>query len=254
MPNHVYKLHKTLYGLKQAPRAWYDRLSNFLVSKNYSRGKVDQTLFTKKVRNHIIVVQVYVDDIIFGSTNPSLCEEFSKHMHSEFEMSLMGELQFFLGLQVKQHKDGFFINQEKYVKELLKRFQFEQAKPASTPMSTSIKLENDEKGKPVDAKHFRGMIGSLLYLTTSRPDIQFSVCLCARYQSSPKESHLIAVKRIFRYLSGTCNLGFWYPAGSSFDLISYSDTDYAGCELDKKSTSGYCQFLGNCMITWASKK
>jgi len=103
MPNHVYKLHKALYGLKQAPRAWYDRLSNFLVSKNYSRGKVDQTLFTKKVRNHIIVVQVYVDDIIFGSTNPSLCEEFSKHMHSEFEMSLMGELQFFLGLQIKQH-------------------------------------------------------------------------------------------------------------------------------------------------------
>jgi len=121
-------------------------------------------------------------------------------------------------------------------------------------MSTSIKLESDEKGKPVDAKHFRGMIGSLLYLTTSRPDIQFSVCLCARYQSSPKESHLIAVKRIFRYLSGTHEMGIWYPAGSSFNLISYSDADYAGCKIDRKSTSGYFQMLGGCMVSWASKK
>ena len=128
-------------------------------------------------------------------------------MYSEFEMSLMGELQFFLGLQVKKMEDDFFINQEKCVKELLKRFQFETAKPASTPMSTSIKLESDEKGKPVDAKQFRGMIDSLLYLTASRPDIQFSVCLCARYQSSPKESHLVVVKRVFRYLSGTYDLG-----------------------------------------------
>ena len=121
-------------------------------------------------------------------------------------------------------------------------------------MSTSVELENDEKGKMVDAKQFRGMIGSLLYLTASRPDIQFSVYLCAIFQSRPKESHLLAVKRIFRYLCGTCDLGLWYPVGCHANLISYSDADYAGCKLDRKSTSGYCQFLGNCMITWASKK
>ena len=146
-----------------------------------------------------MLVQIYVDDIVFDSTNPSLCEEFSKCLHNEFEMSMMGELNFFLGLQIKQLKDGIFINQEKYTKDLLKRFKFNEGKIAKTPMSTSTKLDNDEKGKWVDIKSYLGMIGSLLYLTTSRPDIMFSVCLCARFQSCPKESHLHAVKRIFGF-------------------------------------------------------
>ena len=160
-------------------------------------GKFDTTLFIKIKEKYMLLVQIYVDYIIFGSTNPSLWEEFSKCM-----MNMMGELSFFLGLQIKQLKDGIFLNQEKYTKDLLRRFKFNEGKIAKTPLSTSTKLDKDEKGKCVDIKSYRGMIGSLLYLTASRPDIMFSVCLCARFQSCPKESHLHAVKRIFKYLLG----------------------------------------------------
>ena len=253
-PNHVYKLKKALYGLKQAPRAWYDRLSTFLISNGFSMGKADNTLFIKRKSKDIIIVQIYVDDIIFGATNDVLCEEFSKCMHSEFEMSMMGELNFFLGLQIKQQKNGIFISQSKYIKDLLQKFDLANAKSMKTPMSTSIKMDKDESGKDVDITKYRGMIGSLLYLTASRPDILFSVGLCARYQSCPKESHLSAVKRIFRYLIGTMNLGLWYPKNSNFEIISYSDADFAGCKSDRKSTSGTCHFLGNSLVSWFSKK
>jgi len=169
-------------------------------------------------------------------------------------MSMMGELTFFLGLQIKQMKDGIFINQSKYIKDMLKKFKMEDMKSIGTPMSSTIKLEKDEKGKEVDKKIYRGMIGSLLYLTASRPDTHFSVCLCARFQSCPKESHFVAVKRIFKYLIGTHNIGLWYPKCESFDLIGYSDSDFAGSRLDRKSTSGTCQFLGHALVSWHSKK
>ncbi|GMI84085.1 hypothetical protein HRI_002077800 [Hibiscus trionum] len=253
-PNHVFKLTKALYGLKQAPRAWYERLSNFLIEKGFEKGKVDTTLFIKRYNNDILVVQIYVDDIIFGSTNECYCKEFSKLMQGEFEMSMMGELSFFLGLQIKQRKDGTFINQAKYVNDMLKKFGLENAKPQATPMSSSIKLDKDEGGKCVDSKLYRSMIGSLLYLTASRPDIMFSVCLCARFQASPRESHLVAIKRIFRYLRDTPTLGLWYPKDSSFSLHAFSDADYGGCKIDRKSTSGTCQFLGSMLVSWFSKK
>ena len=252
--NHVFKLSKALYGLKQAPRAWYDRLSSFLVEKGFSKGKVDKTLFIKKQKHDILIVQIYVDDIIFGSTNEDMCKNFSKLMSTEFEMSMMGELSYFLGLQIKQTKDGIFINQAKYTKNLIKKYSLENTRCFSTPMASSLKLDSDEKGKSVDQKLYRGMIGSLLYLTASRPDIMFSVCLCARFQSNPKESHLSAVKRIFRYLNGTTDLGLWYPRGVSINLVGYTDADFAGCKIDRKSTSGTCQFLGNALISWSSRK
>jgi len=253
-PTYVYKLKKALYGLKQAPRAWYERLSKFLMNHGFERGKVDTTLFIKNAKDDIILIQIYVDDIIFGATNDHLCKEFASIMQNEFEMSMMGELNFFLGLQIKQLKEGTFINQSKYCKELLKRFEMINAKEMATPMSTSCYLDKDEKGKPVELSKYRGMIGSLLYLTASRPDIMFSVCMCARYQACPKESHLIAVKRIMRYLIGTQNLGLWYPKGSTCNLIGYSDSDFAGCKLDRKSTSGTCHILGNALVSWHSKK
>ncbi|KAL6318562.1 hypothetical protein AAG906_000640 [Vitis piasezkii] len=202
----------------------------------------------------MLLVQIYVDDIIFGATNDSLCEDFSKCMHSEFEMSMMGELNFFLGLQIKQLKEGTFINQAKYIKDLLKRFNMEETKVMKTPMSLSIKLDMDEKGKSIDSTMYRGMIGSLLYLTASRPDIMYSVCLCARFQSCPKESHLSVVKRILRYLKGTMNIGLWYPKGDNFELIGFSDADFVGCRVERKSTSGTCHFLGHSLVSWHSKK
>ena len=185
-PNHVFKLKKALYGLKQAPRAWYERLSKFLISSGFKMDKIDTTLFIKLRENDILIVQIYVDDIIFGATNVSLCEEFAKSMHSEFEMSMMGELNFFLGLQIKQLKEETFINQAKYIRYLLKKFNLEEVKAKNTPMGSSIKLDMDKKGKSVDQTKYRGMIGSLLYLTASRLDIMYSVCLCARFQASPK--------------------------------------------------------------------
>ncbi|GJU90762.1 putative ribonuclease H-like domain-containing protein [Tanacetum coccineum] len=211
-PKKVYKVVKALYGLHQAHRAWYATLSTFLLKSGYRRGTIDKNLFIKKDKNDIILVQVYVDVIIFGSTKKSWCNEFEALMKNRFQMSSMGELTFFLGLQVKQKEDGIFISQDKSI------------------------------------------IGSLMYLTASRPDIMFVVCACSRFQVTLKTSHLNAVKRIFRCLKGKPKLGLSYPRVSSFDLKAYSDSDYARANLDKKSTIGGCQFLGKRLISWQCKK
>ncbi|GKA65241.1 putative ribonuclease H-like domain-containing protein [Tanacetum coccineum] len=218
------------------------------------RGKIDKTLFIRRDKGDILLVQVYVDDIIFGSTKKSLCTKFEKMMHKKFQMSSMGELTFFLGLQVKQKEDGIFISQDKYVIEILKKFGFTDVKTASTPMETQKPLLKDEDGEEVDVYLYRSMIGSLMYLTSSRPDIMFVVCACARFQVNPKVSHLHAVKIIFRYLKGQPKLVLWYPKYSPFDLVAYTDSDYDGESLDRKSTTGGCQFLRCRLISWQCKK
>jgi hypothetical protein len=164
-------------------------------------------------------------------------------MSKEFEMSMIGELSFFLGLQIKQLKEGTFVCQSKYVKDILKKFGMEDAKPIKTPMATNGHLDLDEGGKLVHIKLYRSMIGSLLYLTASRPDIMFSVCMCARFQAAPKECHLIVVKRIMRYLKYSPNIGHWYPKGAQFELVGYSDSDYVGCEVDKNVLPMVVNFL-----------
>jgi hypothetical protein len=237
-PNHVYKLSKALYGLKQAPRAWYECLRDFLITNGFNVGKADPTLFTKTIAKVLFIFQIYVDDIIFGSTNKSSYEEFSRIMIQKFEMSMMGELKYFLGFQIKQLQEGTFINQTKYIQDILKKFGMKNDKPIKTPMVTNGHLDLDTGGKSVDQKVYRSMIGSLLYLCASRPDIMLSVCMCARFQANPKEVHLRAVKRIMRYLVYTPKFGLWYPRGSTFGLIGYSDADYAGCKIDRKSTLG----------------
>lgn len=211
-PHRVYKLQKALYGLKQAPGAWYGRLRDFLLGKGFVMGLVDKTLFLLKHGDDILIVQIYVDDIIFGGSSHALVAKFAEDMSREFEMSMMGELQFFLGLQIKQHKDGTFVHQGKYTKDILKKFDMSDSKPMTTPMSTTTALDADEDGEPVDQKEYWSMIGSLLYLMATRLDIQFSVCLCARFQASLRTSHRQAVKRIFRYLNYAPELGLWYSA------------------------------------------
>ncbi|KAJ9537137.1 hypothetical protein OSB04_029870 [Centaurea solstitialis] len=250
----VYRLNKALYGLHQAPRAWYDTLSTYLLENGFSRGVIDKTLFIKREKQDILLVQIYVDDILFGSTKSSLCKDFETLMHKRFKMSAMGELTFFLGLQVEQKKDGIFIHQTKYVHDILAKFGFRDVKPVSTPMEARKQIATDVAGKEVDVHQYRSMIGSLMYLTASRPDIMFAVCVCARFQVQPKESHLQAVKRIFRYLKGQPCLGLWYPNDSSFDLLAYTDSDYGGANMDRKSTSGGCQFLGTRLVSWQCKK
>ncbi|KAJ9544400.1 hypothetical protein OSB04_024107 [Centaurea solstitialis] len=253
-PDYVYVLDKALYGLKQAPRAWYEELSKHLLSKGFKKGSVDSTLFLMKEGEHIVVIQIYVDDIIFGSTSRELCKKFETVMTEEFKMSMMGEINFFLGLQVRQFSDGIFINQSKYIFDLLKKYDMSGCHSIGTPMATGNSIGPDHEGKDVDLRTYRSMVGSLMYLTASRPDIMFATCVCARYQAKPKESHLAAVKRIFRYLKGTPYYGIWYPKGLGFELQAYTDADYGGCNMDRKSTSGHLQFLGNKLVSWASKK
>jgi hypothetical protein len=253
-PNHVYKISKALYGLKQAPRAWYECPRDFLITNGFKVRKVDPTLFTKTVAKDLFICQIYVDDIIFVSTNKSTCEEFSRIMIQKFEMSMMGELKYFVGFQIKQLQEGTFISQTKYIQDIFKKFGMKNDKPIKTPMGTNGHLDLDTGGKSMDQKVYRSMIGSLLYLCASRPDIMLSVCMCARFQANPKEVHLRAVKRIMRYLVYTPKFGLWYPKRSTFDLVGYSDADYAGCKIDRKSTSGTCQFLGRSLGSWASKK
>ena len=202
----------------------------------------------------MLIVQICVDDIIFGATNVSLCEEFAKSMHSEFEMSMIGELNFFLSLQIKQLNEGTFINQAKDIRDFFKKYNLEEVKTKSTLMGLSIKLDMDEKAKPVDQTKYRGLIGYLLYVTASRLDIMYSVCLCARFQGCPKESYLNAVKRIFRYLKCTIDISLWYPKCDNFESICYLGADFGGCKIDGKNTSGTCHFLGLSLVSWHIKK
>ncbi|GJW15659.1 putative ribonuclease H-like domain-containing protein [Tanacetum coccineum] len=252
--NKVTELSRHFMAMHQAPRAWYERLSTFLLKHGYRRGAIDKTLFIKKDRRDIMLVQVYVDDIIFGSTKSSMVKDFEDLMQKEFKMSSMGELTFFLGLQVKQSNGGIFLSQDKYVKDILNKFDFRTIKPASTPIEAHKSLGKDEEGEDVDVHLYRSMIGCLMYLTASRPDIMFAVCLCARFQVTPKVSHLHAVKRIFRYLKHQPNLGLWYPKDSPFHLEAFSDSDYAGDNHDRRSTSGGCQYLGRRLVSWQCKK
>nr|GEW52960.1 retrovirus-related Pol polyprotein from transposon TNT 1-94 [Tanacetum cinerariifolium] len=226
-PDKVYRLKKALYGLKQAPRAWYDELSTFLVSKGFSKGSIDPTLFTTKHKGDILLMQIYIDDIIFGSTNPKLSKQFEKLMHNKFEMSMMGELKFFLGIQINQSLRGIFINQAKYAQEILIKHGMTSCDSVGTPMVTKH-LDDDLSGTPVDQTKYHSMVGALMYLTTSRPDIVHATCYCAHYQ----------------YLKDT-----------SFDLTAFSYSDHAGCLNSRKSTSGGIQFLGgDKLVSWSSKK
>nr|GEV37402.1 hypothetical protein [Tanacetum cinerariifolium] len=204
-PAKVYKVEKAMYGLHQAPRAWYGTLSKYLLTNGFQRGTIDQTLFIRRQRGNFILVQVYVDDIIFGSSNPQLCREFEALIHEKFQMSAIGELNFFLGLQAPQKEDVIFLSQDKYGK--------------------------DGTGKDVDLHLYRSMIGSLMYLTTSRPDIMFAICACARHQVTPKECHLHAVKRIFRYLKGHPKLGLrklisWQCKKQTIMATSTTEAEY----------------------------
>nr|GEX26946.1 retrovirus-related Pol polyprotein from transposon TNT 1-94 [Tanacetum cinerariifolium] len=253
-PDKVYRLKKALYGLKQAPRAWYDELSNFLVSKGFYKGSIDLTLFITKHKGDIFLVQIYVDDIIFGSTNPNLSKRFKKLMHSKFKMSMIRELKFFLGIQINQSPRGIFINQAKYAREILIKHGMTSCNSVGTPMATKH-LDADLSGTPVYQTKYHSMVEALMKLTASRPDIMHATCYYARYQAKPTEKHLTTVKRIFWYLKDTIHMGLWYLKDTGFELTAFSDSDHVGCLDSRKSTSGGIQFLGgDKLVSWSSKK
>jgi hypothetical protein len=251
---YVYRLKKALYGLKQAPRAWYSRLDNYLRHQGFRKGNIDSNLYIKEENDSLIIVEIYVDDIIFGSDDDRLNKQFAKSMHKEFEMSMLGEMKFFLGLQITQSDKGISISQTKYINEMLKKFQMEDSKPVGTPMVTGCKLSKFDDTEDIDQIMYISMIGSFLYATATRPDIMHAVCQVDRFKASPKTSHLLAVKRIFRYLKGTTEYGLWYPTGNQLYLYAFTDVDWAGCVDVRKSTSGATFFLGGCLVSWSSKK
>nr|GEW83879.1 hypothetical protein [Tanacetum cinerariifolium] len=215
-PRHLYKLKKALYGLKQAPRAWYDELSTFLLQNHFFKGTIDPTLFIRRFHDDILVPLENVDD---------------------------GGNDVFLGLQVNQSPCGIFINQSKYVLEILNKYGMESCDPVGTPMEIKDKLDLDQNGTPVDATKYRSMIGALMYLTSNRPDIVHDTCLCARYQAKPTKKHIKEVKRILLYLRGIVNTGLWYTKDFGFELTEFSDANYAGCKDTFKSTFGGARFL-----------
>ncbi|GJX78613.1 retrovirus-related pol polyprotein from transposon TNT 1-94 [Tanacetum coccineum] len=209
-----------------------------------------------KVEDQIILLHVYhlKRASLWAKADHNACHIFSKEMNSKFQMSMMGQMSFFLGLQVSQSPRGIFINQAKYALETLKKYGMDLSDPVDTPMVDRLKLDEDLMGIPVDQTRFRGMVGSLMYLTASRPDLVFAVCMCARYQAKPTKKHFEAIKRVFRYLKGTINMGLWYPKDNAMSLTAYADADHAGCQDSRRSTSGSAQFLGDRLVSWSSKK
>jgi hypothetical protein len=194
-----------------------------LHQQGFQKGMNDRNLYIKAEGNDLLIIVVYVDDIIFGSNIELMSKKFAAAMQQEFEMSMLGELSFFLGLQIHQSERGIFISQSKYLKEILKKFGMENCAPVSTPMTTSCKLNKDDDAPEINQTMYRSMIGSLLYLTTSRPDIMQVVGLVGRFQSNPKETHVLVVKIIFRYLQGTVDYGLWYPKDTNLILRAYTD-------------------------------
>nr|GEZ73452.1 hypothetical protein [Tanacetum cinerariifolium] len=231
-PDKVYKVFKALSGLHQAPRAWYETLTNYLLENGFQRGKIDQTLFIKKQKRDILLVQIYVDNIIFGATNKDLCKSFEKLMKDKFQMSSMRELTFFLGLQVKQKKDGIFISQDKYVAEILRKFGLTKGKPASTPIDTEKPLLKDPDGEDVDVHIYRSMIGSLMYLTSSRPDIMFACKKQIVVATLSTEAKYVAA-------ASCCAQVLWVQ----LQLLDYGE-----------STTKGCQFFRCRLISWQCKK
>ncbi|KAL0537088.1 hypothetical protein IC582_026058 [Cucumis melo] len=251
----VLKLKKALYGLKQAPRMWNSRINKYFLDNGYLRCPYEHSLYIK-VNGHgdILVVCLYVDDLIFTGNCASMFEDLKNAMTQEFEMTDIGLMSYYLGIEVKQSEEGIFISQERYTREILEKFNMMNSKPVATPIETGTKLSKHEEGDDVDPSYFKSLVGSLRYLTCTRPDILFSVGLVSRFMESPTTTHLKVAKRILRYLRGTLDYGLFYSSSKEFKLEGYCDSDWAGDTNDRKSTSGYVFFIGNTAFTWSSKK
>lgn len=249
----VLRLHKALYGLKQAPRAWYSRIDEFFLKENFSRSDNDHALYTKEVHGKLLVVCIYVDDLIVTGDDENMVEEFKTVMKREFEMSDLGLLNYFLGMEIVQNQEGIFLSQECYAKRLLEKFNMEDCKIMTTPLVPQRKHQDEEEEEEyVDVKGYRSLIGGLLYLTATRPDLMFSASYLSRYLKEPMSKHLKEAKRVLRYIKGTVGLGMKFTAVQETILIGYSDSD--GCREDLKSTTGYCFSIGSAIFSWKTTK
>ncbi|GAB2289900.1 hypothetical protein Dimus_038074 [Dionaea muscipula] len=266
--NKVLKLHKALYGLKQAPRTWNITLDAFLQRLNFVRCPHEYALYVRKSNGNLLIVCVYVDDLIITGSSVVLIEEFKSKLIHEFDMTDLGLLNYYLGIQVVQSSTGIFISQQSYIKKLLELYGMEHCKAVSTRMAVGTKLSRVGNGEFVDSSVYRSMVGSLRYVTCTRPDVLYSVGVVCRFMEKPREDHLAAFKRIFRYLKGTLNYGLWYsssstssavssssptPVATETTLIGYSDSDWGGDADCKRSTTGFLFCYGGIAFTWVSK-
>lgn len=250
----VYLLRKALYGLKQAPRAWYSRIDDYLFSLGFEKSLSELTLYVKHDDADILVISLYVDDLLVTGSNLDWVNQFKLEMKKVFEMTDLGLMTYFLGMEIKQSHDEVFICQKKYAKEILKKFQMEDCKEMSTPMNQKEKLVKEDGAAKVDEAEFRSLIGCLMYLTATRPDILNAVSILSRFMHCPNETHMRAAKRVIRYIKGTWNYGVKFLKHREFKLTGFSDSDWGGSIDDMKSTSGYCFSLGSGMFSWSSKK
>ena len=251
----VYRLNKALYGLKQAPRAWYSKIDNYLTQCGFRRSENEATLYVRKAENgKLLVVSLYVDDLLVTGNDYLQLQEFKGEMEKMFEMSDLGEMKYFLGMEIHQCSTGIFISQKKYALDLLKKFKMERCKVVSTPLVYNEKLSKEECGDKADPTAYRSLIGRLLYLTATRPDLMFTASLLSRFMHSPGQVHFGVAKKVLRYVKGTADYGIWFTPSENGLLQGYCDSDWAGSVDDMKSTSGYVFSLGSGVFSWNSKK
>ena len=249
-----HRLKKALYGLEQAPRAWYEKVDSYFKENGFERSKNEPTFYVKKKGDvDFLVVYLYVDDMIYKGSSKLIVVEFKFIMMRKIEMSDLGLLHYFLGLEVNQNSDGIFISQRKYVIDLFNRFNMLNCKMAPTPMNANEKLFIDDGTGMSSARYYRNIVGGLNYLSHTRPDIAY-VCVVSRFMHGPTKHHLGEAKRILRYVAMTIDFGIWYSNVSNFKLFGFTDSDWVGCLEDKKSTSAYMFSLGSGAISWISKK
>lgn len=252
--NLVCKLQKSLYGLKQASREWNAKLTAFLLSQGFAQSKNDYTLFTKVNRGSLLVVLVYVDDVIVASEDKDAIQKIKHALHQKFRIKDLGELKFFLGIEVARSQKGIYINQRKYTVELLKEMKFLASKPAVSSMESHVKLVHNDSELLKDVTHYRQLIGKLIYLMITRPDISFTVQQLSQFLDCPTVNHLKAGHRLLRYLKGTIGQGLLFPSSGDLVLKGFVDFDWAGCQETRRSVTGYCIFLGGALISWRAKK
>lgn len=255
-PSYICKLNKALYGLKQAPTTWYSRLSFKLQELGFVSSKADCSLFIYKHQGIVIYILIYVDDIIVTGSSAQLIDKFLWQLQAEFVMKDLGDLHYFLGIEVKHTIKGFVLLRSKYIGDLLKRAKMENFKSVNTPMSTTEKLMRTEGTalSAIEATHYHNIVGALQYITLTRPDVAFPVNRVCQFLQNPTNLHLVAVKRILCYLKGTVSIGLSINKSASTLLIAFSDADWAGCPDDRRSTSGFAVFFGANLISWSSRK
>ncbi|XP_022751424.1 uncharacterized protein LOC111300070 [Durio zibethinus] len=251
----VYLLKKALYGLKQAPRVWNSRIDDNLLKLGFKKSFSEATLYIKVFNsNDLLIVSLYVDDLLVTGSKSALMKDFKLQMQEIFEMTDMREMSYFLGMEIHQDQQGIFICQRKYANEILNKFGMENCKPVNTPLAQNEKLIKEDGANKVDGSIYRNLVGCLLYLTATSPDIMYAVNLLSRFIQNPSELHFKAAKRVLRYVKGTSELGIWFKKNESSRLVGFTDSDWAGSHKDMKSTSGYVFFIGLNVFSWNSKK